>query len=146
MYFLWKKGTHPDTGITPRRLGKILKSRSGYYLGHRKATSTDKLLLVGTHIQRTKRASTSQIRKQFSEKGLYNVFFFNGAFCLRKMLFQKMNFPSFFQKVILVGGGSFYFSKFYLKNPNIPEYAQVIVVTSPKPNSVIALLSPHHML
>ena len=47
-----KKGTHHDTGITPGQLGKLLKPRSGDYLGHRKATFRDKLLLVGSHIQR----------------------------------------------------------------------------------------------
>ena len=60
--FSWsykKKGTHPDTVITPGQLGKLLKPRSGDYLGHRKATFRDKLLLVDSHIQRTQMASTS---------------------------------------------------------------------------------------
>ena len=56
-----KKGTHPDTGITPGKLGKLLKPRSGDYLDHHKATFRDKLLHVGTHIQRTQRASTSTL-------------------------------------------------------------------------------------
>ena len=54
-----RQGTHSDTGITPGQLGKLLKPRSGDYLGRHKATVRDKLLLVEVHIQRTQRASTS---------------------------------------------------------------------------------------
>ena len=39
-------------------------------------------------------------------------------------------------------GGQFFRQKFFLKKPNTLEYAQVLVVMCPKPNSVTALLSP----
>ena len=39
-------------------------------------------------------------------------------------------------------GGHFFRRKFFLKKPSTPEYAQVLVVTCPKLNSVAALLSP----
>ena len=53
-----------------------------------------------------------------------------------------MDFPLYFEKVIWVGGGNFFRQIFFLKKPNTPEYAQVLVVTWAKPNSVTALLSP----
>ena len=52
-----------------------------------------------------------------------------------------MDFPLYFEKVIWVGGGHFFRRNFFLKKPNTPEYAQVLVVTCPKPNYVAALLS-----
>ena len=53
-----------------------------------------------------------------------------------------MDFPLYFEKVIWVGGGLFFGRIFFLKKPNTPEYAQVLVVTWAKLNSVTALLSP----
>ena len=53
-----------------------------------------------------------------------------------------MDFQSHFHKVIWVVGGTFFCHNFCLKKPNNQEYAQVLVVTCPKPNSVIALLFP----
>ena len=60
----------------------------------------------------------------------------------KETAFQKMDFPSYFQKVIWVGGTHFFRRHFYLKKPNTPEYAQVLVLTCPKINSVTALFSP----
>ena len=53
-----------------------------------------------------------------------------------------MDFPLYFQKVIWPGGDCFYYQKKILKKPNTSEYAQVLVVTWAKLNSVTALL-PH---
>ena len=53
-----------------------------------------------------------------------------------------MDFPLYFQKEIWDGGDSFFCQQFFLKKPNTPKYAQVLVVTYPKLNSVTALLSP----
>ena len=39
-------------------------------------------------------------------------------------------------------GGTFFCRNFFLKNPNTPEYAQVLLVTCPKLISFTALLSP----
>ena len=52
-----------------------------------------------------------------------------------------MDFPLYFQKVIEWGGDSLFANFFLLKKPITPEYAQVLVVTWAKPNSVTALLS-----
>ena len=53
-----------------------------------------------------------------------------------------MDFPLYFQNVIWPGGGHFLLQKKILKKSNTPKYAQVLVVTWAKPNSVTALLSP----
>ena len=55
----------------------------------------------------------------------------------------KNGFPIVFSKSDLGGGGHIFRRNFFLKKPNTPEYAQVLVVTCPKLNSVTALLSPH---
>ena len=62
------------------------------------------------------------------------------------MAFQKKDFPLYFQKVIWVRGDNFLQNFFFLKKPNTPEYAQVLVVMWAKPNSVTALLSPRPTL
>ena len=54
-----------------------------------------------------------------------------------------MDFPLYLEKGIWVGEGIFFPRNFFLKKPNTPEYAQVLVVTCPKLNFVTALLSPH---
>ena len=47
------------------RVGKKdIKPRSREYLGHRKATFIDNLLLTGSHTQRTQRASTSLLTRE----------------------------------------------------------------------------------
>ena len=56
---------------------------------------------------------------------------------------SKNGFPIVFSESDLGGGGQFFRQHFFLKKPNTPEYAQVLVVTWAKPNSVTALLSPH---
>ena len=62
-----------------------------------------------------------------------------------------MDFPFYFQKVLLPEGGTFFLQQFFLKKPNTSEYAQVLVVTWVKLNSVTTLLFPpplivlHHM-
>ena len=53
----------------------------------------------------------------------------------------KNGFPILFSKSDLVGGGRFCDKKI-LKKLNTTEYAQVLVVTCPKPNSFAALLFP----
>ena len=53
-----------------------------------------------------------------------------------------MDFPLYFEKVIWVGGDIFFAKNFCLKKPNTPEYAEVLVITWAKLNSVTALLSP----
>ena len=54
----------------------------------------------------------------------------------------KNGFPIVFSKSDLGGGKQFFRRNFFLKKPNTPEYAQVLVVTCPRLNSVTALLSP----
>ena len=81
-----------------------------------------------------------QIQKHFFDKVLYN--YCSKFFLERFVLSKKMDFPLYFEKVIWVGGGLFFCRNFFLKKPNTPEYAQVLVVTCPKLNSVTALLSP----
>ena len=54
-----------------------------------------------------------------------------------------MDFPLYFKNVIWLGWGAFFFlQKKILKKPDIPKYAQDLVVMWAKPNSVTALLSP----
>ena len=59
------------------------------------------------------------------------------------ILFFKNGFLIAFSKSDL-GGGADFVTKKFLKKPNKPEYAQVLVVTCPKLNSVAALLPPPH--
>ena len=61
-----------------------------------------------------------------------------------KKTFQKINFPLCFEQVFWGGdgGGDTFCDNFFLKKPNTLEYAQVLVVTCPKPSSVAALLPP----
>ena len=54
----------------------------------------------------------------------------------------KNGFPIVFSKSDLGEGGHILWRHFFLKKPNTPEYAQVLVVTCPKLKSVAALLSP----
>ena len=51
-----------------------------------------------------------------------------------------MDFPLLFEKSNL-GGGKLFLTNFFLKKPNTPEYAQVLVVMWAKLNSVTVLLS-----
>ena len=54
----------------------------------------------------------------------------------------KNGFPIVFSKSDLAGGGLFLSRKFFLKKPNFPECAQVLLVTWVKLNSINAHLSP----
>ena len=58
------RGTHPGTGFTPGKFGKLPKPRSSDYLSHHKATFRDKLLLIGSHIQWTPKTSTFIMSKK----------------------------------------------------------------------------------
>jgi hypothetical protein len=56
---------------------------------------------------------------------------------------KKKSSIAFSKKGIWVGGGGqFVHQKYCLKKPNTPEYAQDLVITWAKLNSVTALLSP----
>ena len=83
--------------------------------------------------------------KQIFNKVLYNYRskFFFGAFRSVFKKSQKMNFPLYFEKVIWVGWDIFFCRNVLLKKPNTSEYAQVLVVTWVKLDSVNALLSSH---
>ena len=48
----------------------------------------------------------------------------------------------FLKEVIWVGGGHIFWQICFPKRPKTPEYAQVLVVSCRKLNSVAALLSP----
>ena len=56
---------------------------------------------------------------------------------------KKMDFPLNFQNVLWLGGGQNLITTiFFLKKPNSFKYAQVLVVTWAKHNSVTTLLPP----
>ena len=77
-----------------------------------------------------------QIRKQFFDKVLYN-YCSNFFLPLHPKKWRSKNgFPIVFSKSDFGGGDSFFCQTFFLKMPNTPEYAQVLVVTWVKPNSV----------
>ena len=54
----------------------------------------------------------------------------------------KNGFPIVFSKSDLGGGGTYFVTNIFSEKAKHTEYAQVLVVTCPKPNSVAALLSP----
>ena len=84
-----------------------------------------------------------QNRKQFFDKVLYNYCLKKncGAFWPKKWISHRI-----LKKWFGWGGGLFFCQHFFLKKPNTLEYAQVLVVTWAKPNSVTALLSPRPTL
>ena len=72
----------------------------------------------------------------------YAGFFFGGFgqyFKKSKIGFVNVLLKSNF---FFLGGGAFYANLLSLKNPNNPEYAQVLAVPWTKLNSVTVLLSP----
>ena len=65
------------------------------------------------------------------------------AFCQKTIGMSKNEFPIIFSKSDLTGVGQLMYQFFLLlKKPNLPERAQVLLVTWVKLNSVNAGLSP----
>ena len=103
---------------------------------------------TNTHICVFSGSATSQgwgsnpISVFFFYKVLYNYCSnFFSAFCPKKWR-SKTGFPIVFSKSDFGEGGRFLCQNCFLTKPNTPEYAQVLVVTWAKLNSVTALLSP----
>ena len=83
-------------------------------------------------------------KNSFLKKVLYNYCskFFLERFGQYLQKEKKWISHCILKKGIWVGWGGIFFNFFFLlKKPNNPEYAQVLVVTCPKLNSVTALLS-----